>query len=133
MDLALLRKLFDRESRWQGPCTLILDAEATVQPVGPDSMGASATKSYAPRAVSGRVPADAVHLTADGMALVAVQQQKIRQATGEEVLKSLLTVADPARIIAVEFTDLAPLAALGITPPPLRAASHPGSNFRPAF
>ena len=133
MDVALLRKLFDREPRWQGPCTLILDAEATIQAIGPDSMGASATKSYAPRAVSGRIPADAVHLTPDGTALVAVQQQKIRQTTGEEVVKSILTVADPARVIAVEFTDLGPLAALGIAPPVARAASHLGLAPRPAL
>lgn len=133
MDTKLLSKLFGREPRWQGACTLILDAEAGIQTLGADSIGASATKSYAPRLVSGRIMADSVCLMEDGSALLVVQQHKQRQATGEETVKQSLIVIDPARIVAVEFLDTAPLAALGMATPMLRGGSHPGTSLRPSY
>src|SRR5437763_1378213 len=59
MDAALLNKLFGSQSAWQGPCTVVVDAAASVVPIGPDSFGSSANKQYAPRVTSGRIAADA--------------------------------------------------------------------------
>jgi hypothetical protein len=130
MNTALLQKLFGTDSRWQGPCTLILDAGAAVQTLGADSMGPSAVKNYAPRLVSGRIAADVVSWTPDGTAVLAVQQQKMLQGSGE-VVKQTLLVLDPARVVAVEFIDTAVLGKLGVGAPPLRPGSHPGTHRRP--
>jgi len=130
MNPALLQKLFGTESRWQGPCTLILDADAVVQTLGADSIGPSAVKNYAPRLVSGRITADVICLTPDGTALLVVQQQKISTGGGE-VVKQILLVIDPARLVAVEFVDTAVLTLLGVAPPPLRPTSHAGTHVRP--
>jgi hypothetical protein len=67
---------------------------------------------------------------ADHKALIAVQLQKTRHPTGEEVVRPTLTIMDPARIVAVEFFHTAPLTALGIAQPNLRNGSHPGSTVR---
>src|SRR5262245_51995691 len=87
MEVGLLRKLFGVDQQWQGPCTVILDAEASMQVVGTDTVVQGGTKVYSPRVISGRVSADAACLLADGSALVLLVQQKTRQATGEEVIK----------------------------------------------
>jgi hypothetical protein len=133
MNISLLNRLFGEELYWQGPCTIVLDAEAAVQSLGADSIGASATKSYAPRLVSGRITADAACLMAGGEALLAVQQQKVRQSSGEEVIKQTLNILDPAHVVAVEFYDTSALEKLGITPPPVRSTSHPGTGLRPGY
>ncbi len=133
MDSAVLAKIFGSDQSWQGPCTVILDAEASVQTLGADSIGASATKSYAPRLVSGRVLADSVCLMADSKALLAIQLQKTRHPTGEEVIRPTLTIMDPARIVAVEFFHTAALTPLGVTQPNLRNGSHPGSTGRTTY
>src|ERR1700686_859244 len=109
MDIALLGKLFGREQRWHGPCTVILDAEATMYALGQDAIVGGGAKQYAPRMISGRVMADSVCLTADGTALLLLQQQKIRQQTGEEIVKQTLTITDPAHVVALEFLDAGPL------------------------
>lgn len=120
MNTALLGKLFGQEQRWLGPCTVIMDAEAALQALGVDSIIGGGAKSYAPRLVSGRIPADAVCLTQDGLALLISQQQKVRLNTGEEKIQQTLIVADAERIVAVEFHDTAVLANLGLTPPPTK-------------
>lgn len=120
MNVALLQKLFGPESQWQGPCTVILDAQTTVQAAGGDSIAGGGTKSFAPRMVSGRVTADSVCLMPGGSALLLLQQQKIRQPTGEEIVKQVLLVADPACVVAVEFDHALPLHTLGLTVPPVR-------------
>jgi len=131
MDARLLHKLFGTEQRWQGPCSIILDAEAGIQTIGTDSIGASATKSYAPRLVSGRIAADSACLLADCSAMLVVQLQKLRQLTGEEIARQAVVIIDPSHVVAVEFFDYSPLGALGMQPPPTRANSHPGTSLRP--
>ncbi len=133
MDAALLGKLFGREPRWHGPCVVILNAESAIQTMGADSIGASAAKSYAPRVVSGRVLADSVCLAPDAKALLIVQHQKVRQGTGEEILKQTLLVVDPLHVAAIEFFDTAQLANLGITASPQRPGNNSGALHRPGF
>jgi hypothetical protein len=134
MEANLLGKLFGHEQRWHGACTVILSADAALRTHGTDSIVSGGVKKYAPRTVSGRINADAVCVLQDNSALLIIQQQKIRQDTGEETVMQLLTVADTSQIAAVEFQDTAPLVALGITPPVLRAPgshSHHGIFQRP--
>jgi hypothetical protein len=131
MDSRLLGKIFGTEQRWQGPCTVIIDADAGIQTVGADSIGASATKSYAPRLVSARVLADGVCLLGDCSALAIIQQQKNRQPTGEEIIRQALLIIDPGHVVGVEFFDYTPLGALGLQLPPARSNSHPGTALRP--
>jgi hypothetical protein len=131
MDAMLLGKLFGNDQHWHGPCTIIVDADAGVQSVGVDAIGSSAVKTYAPRVVSGRIVADSVCLLHDGKALLALQQLKIRQSGSEDSVKQTLTLIDPAHVVGVEFLDCAQLAALGLTTPPIRAASNPGTSLRP--
>jgi hypothetical protein len=132
MNILLLQTLFGHEQQWQGPCTVILDAAAAVQTTGSDSVVGGGAKIYAPRATSGRVNADAVCLLDDSSAVLMLIQQKVQLPTGESALKQLLTVADPAWVVAVEFEGSVPLAALGLTAPPVRSkGSHPGTQSRP--
>lgn len=132
MEVALLGKLLGRDQQWRGACTLIVDAEASVQTIGADSIVQAGAKVYAPRLISGRIMADNVLLLADNSAVLVLQQQRIRQATGEEVTKQTLTVLDPRSIVGIEFMDTAPLAALGILPPaPKAGGSHSGVHQRP--
>jgi hypothetical protein len=112
---------------------VILDAEASVQTLGADSIGASATKSYAPRLVSGRILADSVCFMPESKVFLTIQLQKTRQPTGEEVIRPTLTIMDPARIVAVEFFHTGALTALGVAQPNLRNGSHPGSTVRTTF
>lgn len=119
MNKALLGKIFGSDQRWFGPCTIVLDADATMQTSGVDSIVAGGVKSYAPRVVSGRISADAVCLVpGDASALVILQQQKTRGSSGEETVKQALIIADAVHVVAVEFSDLEPLASLGLTVPP---------------
>jgi hypothetical protein len=125
MQAALLGKLFGPDEKWHGPCTIIMNAEAALRMHGSDSIVSGGLKMYAPRTVSGRITADAVCLLPDNSALLIVQQHKCRQDTGEENIKQLLTVADPAAVVAVEFLDVQPLELLGVAAPTLRTG--PGS------
>jgi hypothetical protein len=135
MDASLLTKLFGRDQKWQGPCTVILTAEAALRSHGADSIGAGGVKIYAPRTVSGRIPADAVNLLHDSSALLLVQQQKVRQDTGEENIKQSLIIVDPSAVAAVEFENIAALAELGIAAPTVRSMpgsfSHQGMHPKP--
>ena len=117
MHAGLLSKLFGTDHRWLGPCTVVVDADATIQTTGVDSIVQSGTKVYAPRLISGRVTADAACLL-DERALLLVQSQRIRQATGEDLHQKTLVVVDLDHVVAVEFPDTAGLKALGVEPPP---------------
>ena len=57
MHAGLLSKLFGSERQWRGPCTVVLDAAASIQTSGADSIVHGGTKVYAPRMISGRVAA----------------------------------------------------------------------------
>jgi len=134
MNSAILAKIFGRDQTWHGPCTVLMHGEASVASHGVDSLLGGGHKQYAPRVISGRVPADAICLTPDGLTLLIVQQQKIKQSTGEEVVKQTLTIADTAFVMGVEFMDTGNLALLGINPPMTRtmSGSHHGITPRPS-
>jgi len=117
MDLDLLHKVFGRDQAWHGPCTLIVDCEAAVATLGIDTLLGGGAKQYAPRMVSGRIPADSVCLLKDGRALVFLQQHRIRQPSGEEIIRQTLTLADPAHVVALEFADTNALGVLGLSMP----------------
>jgi hypothetical protein len=125
MDAALLSKLFGQNSAWQGPCTVVVDAAAAVVPIGPDSFGSSANKQYAPRITSGRIAADSAAWLPEHRAVLLTQQQRVRQAAGEDVLKQTVTVIDAAHVVAVEFADAAVLAGLGVPAPAPPPATRP--------
>lgn len=131
MDVALLTKLFGTD--WSGPCVVIMDAEASVQLAGADTAGASATKVYAPRIISGRIPADTAKLMPESNLMVLLTQQRMRQATGEDVVKQTLTLVDTRRVVGLEFGDTAALAmkALNLTPPPMRVGTNSGIMPKP--
>jgi hypothetical protein len=135
MDAGLLTKLFGPDQQWQGPCTVILDAGASIQTSGTDAIASGGAKLYAPRTVSGRIVADSVCLMQDNSAILMIQQVRFRQPTGEEIVKQTLTVADPKFVIAIEFAETVPLAlhALGLTAPPVKATSgsQAGTLTRP--
>jgi hypothetical protein len=133
LEISLLNKLFGTESHWQPPCTVLIDAEAGITTLGADTIGAAATKSYAPRLVSSRVHADTACLLADGSALLLVQQSRVRQPAGDEVVRQTLMVVDPKHVVAVEFSDLAALSQLGLSAPTIRPGSHAGTVLRPGY
>jgi hypothetical protein len=128
MDVGLLTKFFG--SDWSGPCTIIVDAIASVQTAGSDTAGASATKVYAPRIISGRIAADMVKLLAEHKLIALMSQQRIRLATGEDVVKQTLTLVDTQRIVGVEFCDTTTqvMKALDLAPPPARAGGSGSSS-----
>ena len=98
MNAGLLAKLFGTDRRWHGPCTVVLDADASIQTTGSDSIVNSGTKMYSPRLISGRVAADAVCLLADEGALLLVQTHKIRQATGHDITRQTLVFVSIPRM-----------------------------------
>jgi hypothetical protein len=120
MHTGLLTKYFGTGRQWRGPCTVVLDAEASIQSTGSDSIVQSGAKVYAPRLISGRVAADAACLLPEENALILVQSHRIRQATGEDLSQHTLLVVSLGHVAAIEFPDLRPLEAFGISPPPLR-------------
>ena len=128
MDRNLLSKLFGSQSRWQGPCTVLLDANASVRSAGPDSIVGGGAKAYAPRISSGRISADAVCLLPEHSALLIVQRTTIRMQTGEDKIQQCLLVVDVAHVAGVEFENLSMLEALGVQIPemPARTTFAPG-------
>jgi hypothetical protein len=126
MDLPLLTKLFGTDSAWQGPCTVVILADATVETVGGDSLLTGGVKNYAPRLVSGRLSADAICLLADHRVLVLVQQVKQRLQTGEERIKQTALIVDITQVAAVEFAELSVLKTLGLSTPTVK----PGTGFQ---
>jgi len=124
MNQALLRKILPAE-QWSAPCVVILDANASIQPIAADAVQGGA-KIFSPRAISGRIPADAACLSADGLAVLLVHQQRVKMPTGGEVVKQALTVVDAESVVAVEFHDTTLLAEFGVLTPALRAT--PGGH-----
>jgi hypothetical protein len=118
MNARLLGKYFGAEKQWKGPCVVVLTADAAIQSIGADSIMQGGAKAYAPRLISGRVIADSACLLAEEHAILLVQTQRIRQATGEDLTQQTLLVVDLTHVAAVEFPDASPLAALGVKPPP---------------
>jgi hypothetical protein len=129
VDSNLLVKLFGSDAKWQGPCTVLLDSNASVRSAGPDSIVAGGAKSYAPRISSGRIVADAVCLMREHSALLIVQRTIVRHHTGEERTQQCLLVIDTAHITGVEFETLSALESLGIRAPeiPARTTFAPGT------
>jgi hypothetical protein len=121
MHPGLLTKYFGTDRQWRGPCVVILDAAAAIQSTGADSIVHSGAKVYAPRLISGRVAADAVCLLPDEAALLVVQSQRIRQATGEDLQQQTLTVVALQHVAGLEFADLGPLKAFGVAAPTIKS------------
>src|SRR5262245_32748935 len=117
MQPALLGKLFGSRE-WSGPCTVILDADATIQTSGTDAIINAGMKVFAPRLISGRVAADAVCFLAEVEALVMVQHVRIRQAGGEDQFQQTVYIASAHHVSAIEFPDGKPLSTLGVSAPP---------------
>lgn len=117
----LLGKLF-KSRQWSGPCTVVLDADATIQTSGTDAIVNAGVKMFAPRLISGRVTADYVCYLPDEEALVMVQQLRIRQAGGEDQFQQTVYVAGSQHVTAIEFPDGKPLSTLGLPDPPVMAA-----------
>lgn len=118
MQNGLLARLFGQQKAWHGPCTVVLDANATIQATGNDAIMNAGMKSYSPRLISGRIAADFVSYLPEDRALALVQQSRIRQATGEDTFSQLVFVVDADHVAGVEFPDAKPLEALGLTEPP---------------
>ena len=118
MHAGLLAKLFGTDRRWRGPCTVVVDADASIQTTGVDSIVQSGVKVFAPRLISGRLNADAACLLADESALILVQAHRIRQATGEDLHQQTVILVDLDHIAAIEFPDATGLRGLNLEPPP---------------
>ena len=120
MNARLLGKYFGADRQWRGACIVILTADAAIQATGQDSIVQSGAKVYSPRLISGRVHADSACLLGEEQALLLVQSQRIRQATGEDLTQRTLVVVALTHVAAIEFPDVEPLAAFGVSPPPVR-------------
>ncbi len=129
MDAGFLERLLGGNRAWSGPCTVILDAEASVKSPGPDTIATGGIKSYAPRVSSGRLTADAVCLLKDDNVLLAVEQLRHRDTMGQSHLKQTLTVVDVGHVVGVEYDHADALEALGVVaPPPVRESEYrPGT------
>ena len=99
----------------------MLTADASIQTIGSDSIVQSGVKSFSPRLISGRVSADTACLLPDEGALLLVQVQRIRQATGADLTQRTLIVVDMAHVAAIEFPDTEALAAFGVADPPSKS------------
>ena len=117
MQPGLLGKLFGSR-QWSGACTVVLDADATIQTSGTDAIINAGMKVFAPRLISGRVAADAVCYLPDVEALVMVQHLRIRQAGNEDQIQQTVYVASAHHVTAIEFPDGKPLSTLGLPDPP---------------
>jgi hypothetical protein len=120
MTSKLLARYFGADRTWRGPCVVILTADAAIQTTGADSILQGGAKSYSPRLISGRVAADSACLLGEEQALLLVQTQRIRQATGEDLTQRTLLVVDLEHVAAIEFPDVEPLKAFGVSLPPGR-------------
>ncbi|MFL5331209.1 MAG: hypothetical protein ACJ8C4_20140 [Gemmataceae bacterium] len=123
MNAGLLSKLFGSRKQWSGPCTVMLDADASIQASGSDSIVNAGIKNYAPRLISGRLTVDSVCYLPEEQALVMVQVNRIRQSGGQDRIEPTYYVADLAHVAAIEFAEGSPIEALEISPPPARANS----------
>ncbi len=105
MHLGILAKIFGKASNWHGPCLVILDADASVNSTGPDSIVSGGGKQYAPRIPSGRVSADAVCYAPDHHALLLIQRRIVRQQTGEDHVQESLMVVDVSHVVGLQFEN----------------------------
>ena len=117
MEIALLIRLFGESRSWHGPCTVIVNADASVKTPGPDHIMGGGNKVYAPRITSGRVTADTVCLLPDQRALLILQRVRQRQQTGEESMQESLLILDTTHIVGVEFDNTRVLKQLGLSAP----------------
>ena len=124
MDASLLKTVFGTSAAWHGACTVLLDADTTVQTTGYDSIVSGGIKSYAPRVASGRVVADSVAYHAGHHVLLIVRASYVKQQTGEDLFVQTLLVADGNRVVGLEFDGLGTLGKLGVPVPPLPDRPH---------
>ncbi len=117
MEPNLLAILFGADRRWSGPCTVILDASAHAQSIGSDAIVQGGIKSFAPRLITGRIPADHAVWLPEQRALVLVKRGVVRQATGEDQVNHTLHVVSASHIAAVEFERLDTLGRFGLATP----------------
>lgn len=117
MNAKLLGQYFGQNREWRGPCIVVLDANATIQSPGADAIVQGGAKVYSPRMISGRMAADFACLLAEEEALLLVQHHRIRQATGEDLQQDTVVLVDLDHVAAIEFSDLSPLSALGVSSP----------------
>jgi hypothetical protein len=117
MHAAVLEKVFGHSKKWSGPCTLVLDADATVQAGGNDAIVNAGAKMYAPRLITGRINADSVCYLPDDGALVVLQWERIRQATAKDQFHYTVALLDVTHVAALEFADAKVLDALGLSAP----------------
>jgi len=117
MNAQLLTKLFGADGRWNGACTVIINADANVAPIGNDAIVTGGLKSFAPRLITGRIQADAVKFAAELSSLLLIQKTVIRQQTGDDLIKQTLSIVDVDHVAAIEFAELGALDRMGIAPP----------------
>lgn len=117
MDTSLLAMLFGTDGRWSGPCVIILDAEANVQTTGNDAIVQGGVKTFAPRLITGRIPATHVRLLPDMSALVVIQRYVVQKNSDADLIRHNLLIVDAGHIAGVEFDNLDVLATLGVQPP----------------
>jgi len=117
MNASLLARYFGTDRQWKGPCVVVLDADATIQTTGSDAIMQGGAKVFAPRLISGRMTADYVCLLPEEQTLLLVQSHRIRQAGGEDLHQNTLLAVALSHVAALEFTDLSPLKAWGISEP----------------
>ena len=118
MDAAFLDRLLGGSRRWAGPCTVVLDAAASVKTPGPDSIVAGGQRSYAPRVSSGRLNADAVLLLREEGVLVILEQLRVKDNVGVSHTKQTLAVVDVAHVVGLEYDHVGVLKALNLPDPP---------------
>lgn len=119
MDAGFLERLLGGNRTWSGSCTVILDADAAVSTPGPDSIVTGGQKSYAPRVSCGRMTADTVFLMRDEGVLLAVEEVRFKDATGQSRVKKTLAVLDVKHIVGLEFGNMSQLKVLGVPEPPV--------------
>ena len=116
MDASLLAMLFGSEPRWSGPCTVIVDANANVLPIGADAIVQGGVKAFAPRLITGRLQADAALFLPKQQALV-LTRKTVSRSGGADQITHTLHVVDIHHLVALEFDQLDPLTKLGIAAP----------------
>ncbi len=117
MDASLLANMFGVEGRWSGPCTIVVQGEAHVQPIGADAIVQGGVKAYSPRLITGRIPADHVLMLPGQRALVLHKRTVQRQGSAEDRVQTTVQVVDTDHVIAVEFDSLEALKKLGLPAP----------------
>jgi len=118
VDAGFLERLLGGNRTWSGACTVILDADAAVSTPGPDSIVTGGQKSYAPRVSCGRMTADCVLLMKEDQVLVAVEEVRFKDATGQSRVKKTLAIVDIRHVVGLEFGNINQLKVLGVDDPP---------------